>query len=94
MMKTMTGIAFALAVLSASPASAQAFQGNWWDAYHSFSQPDSAYDAYASYPVHRRHSPRRSWDVYNTNGRYAGSDPDPNVRDMIARDPEDEGRPF
>jgi hypothetical protein len=46
------------------------------------------------YPVHRRHSPRRSWDVYNSNGRYAGSDPDPNVRDMIARDPEDEGRPF
>jgi hypothetical protein len=33
-----------------------------------------------------RHSPHRSWDVYNTNGRYVGSDPDPNVREMIARD--------
>ena len=50
MMKTMTGIAFALAVLSASPASAQAFQGNWWDAYHSFGHPDDAYNAYAAYP--------------------------------------------
>ena len=33
-----------------------------------------------------KHSPHRSWDVYNTNGRYVGSDPDPNVREMIARD--------
>jgi hypothetical protein len=90
-MKTITGIAFALATLSASPAFA-AGQGNWWDAYpwsarqsHDYSGPRGAFAA------DPRYLPRRSWDVYDTNGRYLGSDPDPNVRDMIARDPEDEG---
>ena len=94
MMKTMTGIAFALAVLSASPASAQAFQGNWWDAYHSFGHQNDAYNAYAAYPEARRQAPRRAYNAHSTNGRYVGSDPDPNVRDMIARDPEDEGSPW
>jgi hypothetical protein len=99
--KAITGIAFA-ATLLASPAFAQAFQGNTWDAYRPFSQQDAyrpfsqQYDAYHSYaqeyPRARRHSPRRSWDAYNTQGRYVGSDPDPNVRQMIQRDPENEGQ--
>jgi hypothetical protein len=98
--KAVAGITFALATMLASPAFAQSNQGNWWDAYHSFDQQSDAYDSYAQQyegPRRRvrggrRHSPHRSWDVYNTQGRYEGSDPDPNVRDMIARDPEDEGR--
>jgi hypothetical protein len=90
-MKTITGIAFALATLMASPAFAQSNHGNWWDAYHSFAQETPNRALRAPVRPDRRVLPRRSWDVYDTNGRYIGSDPDPNVREMIARDPEDEG---
>lgn len=31
-------------------------------------------------------SPNPQWDVYRTDGRYAGSDPDPHVRAMMFRD--------
>jgi hypothetical protein len=34
----------------------------------------------------KRHSFHRAWDVYDTRGWYLGSDPDPTVRAMIARD--------
>jgi hypothetical protein len=95
MMKATMGITFALAVMAVSPASAQAFQGNWWDGYRPYAQQDG-YRAYAQQHgrqrVIRRHSPHRSWDAYSSRGHYVGSDPDPNVRDMIARDPEDEGQ--
>jgi hypothetical protein len=90
-MKTMTGIAFALATLLASPAFAQSNQGNWWDAYNSFAQETPNRALRTPVRPERRILPRRSWDAYDTNGRYVGTDPDPNVRDMIARDPEDEG---
>jgi len=33
-----------------------------------------------------QHSSHRAWDVYDTRGWYLGSDPDPTVRAMIARD--------
>jgi hypothetical protein len=92
MTKALTGIAFALATLAASPALAQSNQGNWWDAYHSYAQEYQGAGPQRAVRNAPRHSPRRSWDVYNTNGRYVGSDPDPNVREMIARDPEDEGQ--
>jgi hypothetical protein len=57
-------------------------------------QNDAPYDAYAkAYGPqeetirHRaEHRPHRSCDVYSTNNRFVGRDPDPNVRDMIARD--------
>lgn len=39
------------------------------------------------YQDSRRRSPNASYDVYDTIGRYIGSDPDPNVRDQLARDP-------
>lgn len=84
-MKTMTGLALALATLLASPAYAQSNQGNWWDAYHSYAQQYQEGPQRFS-PEIRRQSLHQSWDVYNTNGRYVGSDPDPNVRDMLARD--------
>jgi len=42
---------------------------------------------YASGAMYRRaHSPNPRWDVYWANGRYAGSDPDPLIRDMLRRD--------
>jgi hypothetical protein len=73
--KVITGVALALATVLASPAFAQSARVN--DGYRAYAQSEFA-------PA--RHSPRRSWDVYNTNGRYVGTDPDPNVRAMIARD--------
>src|SRR5262245_32839960 len=41
---------------------------------------------YYFYPP-RAHSPNPAWDVYDTRGWYVGSDPDPRVRDQLARDP-------
>jgi hypothetical protein len=42
---------------------------------------------YAYGPGYRRpHSPNPAWDVYFTDGKYAGSDPDPLIRDMLRRD--------
>jgi len=34
----------------------------------------------------RRHSPNPAWDVHFTDGTYAGSDPDPFIRQMLQRD--------
>jgi hypothetical protein len=33
-----------------------------------------------------RHSSNRAFDVYDTSGRYIGSDPDPFIRSQLARD--------
>ncbi len=90
--KETTGIAFVLATLLASPAFAQSNQGSQWDAYHSYAQEYQGAGPQRIIRNAPRHSPHRSRGVYNNNGRYVGSDPDPNVRDMIARDPEDEGQ--
>jgi hypothetical protein len=79
--KVIAGVALALATVLASPAFAQTRVATPWDAYHAYAQSPRA-----AFTNGYRHSPHRSWDVYNTNGRYVGSDPDPNVRDMIARD--------
>ena len=80
-MKVITGVALALATVMSSSAFAQTTRVTPWDAYQAYGQAE-----YAPQANQPRHSPRRSWDVYNTNGRYVGSDPDPNVREMIARD--------
>ena len=32
------------------------------------------------------HSPNPAWDVYDTDGAYIGSDPDPFIRNELARD--------
>jgi len=49
--------------------------------------PDQAY-AYTrviqTYP--RAHSPNPAFDVYNAEGRYVGSDPDPRVRSVMRND--------
>ena len=50
---------------------------------------NDAYRAFASSPqaVHtKQHSTNPGFDVYNTRGRYVGSDPDPTVRAQLGRD--------
>ena len=34
-----------------------------------------------------RHGPNGGWNVYDTRGHYLGTDPDPFIRNSIARDP-------
>ena len=56
-------------------------------AQHGRAQLKRAKLGYAYGGMYRRaHSPNPAWDVYWTNGKYAGSDPDPLVRDMLRRD--------
>jgi len=51
-----------------------------------------AWDAYAATPAgslpatKKQHSTNPAWDVYDTRGTYVGSDPDPFIRDSLARD--------
>jgi hypothetical protein len=47
-----------------------------------------AWSARAMVPSNQvRHSSNRAFDVYDTSGRYIGSDPDPFIRSQLARDP-------
>jgi len=80
-MKVLVALA-ALATLIASPACAQ----TPWQGYR------SSYGAYAQAPsqVFARPyvvTPRRPFAVYSTPNNYVGYDPDPSVRDQLARDP-------
>jgi hypothetical protein len=77
-MKVITGVALALATVLASPAMAQSARVN---AYQAYGQAD-----YGRPDATNWQTTPRSWNVYNTNNRFVGADPDPNVRDMIARD--------
>ena len=44
--------------------------------------------AYSMIPWRQfRHSSNPAYDVYDTSGRYIGSDPDPFIRGQLARDP-------
>jgi hypothetical protein len=94
-MRTTMGVAIALAAVLASPAFAQSTNGGHNDAFGS-----DAYGAYARevQPNERartqQHSPNPSWDVYNTEGRYVGSDPDPRVRDMLSNDANEESTDY
>ena len=50
---------------------------------------NDAYRAFASSPQAaqtQQHSTNPGYDVYNTRGRYVGSDPDPGVRAQLGRD--------
>jgi hypothetical protein len=57
-----------------------------YGAYASPYRPYSPSGGYYFSPP-RAHSPNPAWDVYDTRGWYVGSDPDPRVRDQLARDP-------
>ena len=84
--KLIAGVALGLATLLTAPAFAQSGRA--------VNQDGAAYDAYAQAygPAAEtiRHRAQQeahpNWDVYNTNGRWVGRDPDPNVREMIGRD--------
>lgn len=84
--KVITGVALALATVLASPAFAQSARAPQWNGYYAYGQQTEDYGRQQAATDGRRHSPHPFWDVYNSYGRYVGSDPDPNVRDMIARD--------
>ena len=54
-----------------------------------YADPLSAYGAASGAPAatrHRPYSPNPAWDVYNSQGHYVGSDPDPLIRDELQRD--------
>ena len=42
--------------------------------------------SYVYAPYRRPRSPNPAWDVYFTDGTYAGSDPDPIIRLMLQKD--------
>jgi hypothetical protein len=55
---------------------------------HHRSTFDSAATARAMATLNQvRHSTNRTFDVYDTSGRYIGSDPDPFIRSQLLRDP-------
>jgi hypothetical protein len=81
-------LAAGLAAVMASPALAQ--NGNHRQVRNPYAASNS-YGAYAAAPygTYRpaRPSARGSYSVYDIRGHRIGSDPDPTVRDQIARDP-------
>lgn len=82
--RTMTGVVLTAVTLLASPAFAQSHVTTQRDAYRAYAQSRVAPPRVA--PRVYRHAPPPSVDAYDTYGRYVGSDPDPNVRQMIQRD--------
>jgi hypothetical protein len=85
--------ALAVIVSAGAPATAQVYNDNWsWN--------DPARGAFAQAPLTvqqrrnlararsdgRVHSPNPAYDVYDTDGTYLGSDPDPFIRNDLARD--------
>jgi len=89
--------AVAFAALLASPALAQQPYGPYLrygpgyqaygyaiGPYQSYGYEGPAFEAYGFVPG-RSLDPR--FDVYDTRGRYVGSDPDPRIRNDLARDP-------
>src|SRR5215467_12610333 len=85
----------AFAALLASPALAQnygPYQG-YGPAYQAYGYQVGPYQSYgyAGPAFNAFGLPGRSFDwrndVYNTRGRYVGSDPDPRIRNDLARDP-------
>ena len=72
--------ALALAVVASSPAWAQSNSKNRQ------SRDWQRSESYYSRSDRRPHSSNPQWDVYRTDGTYAGSDPDPHVRMNLFRD--------
>jgi len=95
-MKAFLAIAtLAVVASTGSPATAQVYSDRWDDqALAAFAQaPLTAQQrrnlARAQRPDGRIHSPNPSYDVYDTQGNYVGSDPDPFIRNDLARNPPD-----
>lgn len=95
-MKTLLATAALVVVVSSgSPATAQVYYGDRWDrqALGAFAQAPLAVQrrnfARVQNPDGRIHSPNPAFDVYDTSGVYISSDPDPFIRNELARDPPD-----
>ena len=83
LMKIMIAI-LTFAALLTSPALAQYQYGAWRSPYYgAYAQQVGPYANYSPYYQFRR----TPYDVYDTSGHYVGSDPDPRIRSMLARDP-------
>jgi hypothetical protein len=87
---TTVSLAAGLAAIMASSALAQ--NGT----YRQSRDPYAASNPFAAYAAPynngrsyraQRPSARSSYDVYDIRGHYVGSDPDPTIRDQLARDP-------
>jgi hypothetical protein len=65
----------------ASPAVAQTIN------HHPTRYPPGGPNTYIYPPDNHAHSSNTANDVYDTRGRYVGSDPDPFIRDSLARSP-------
>ena len=97
-MKTLLATAALVAIVSTgSPATAQVY-GDRWDnqALGAFAQAPLAvqqrrYLARQQVWDGRIHSPNPAYDVYDTSGQYISSDPDPFIRNELARDPPGRG---
>ena len=84
--KAMMGAVVALTAILASPA----FAGPADSTRNNSHNSPGAYGAYARQTVpyaRREHSAHPNWDVYDDRGHYVGTDPDPFIRDQLARDP-------
>ena len=86
----------ALATLIASPALAQNYQygpsayqayGQYQGPGAAYAQPYATYGGYGAYGSYGRVVRPYGDSVYDTRGVYVGSDPDPRVRNQLARDP-------
>jgi hypothetical protein len=93
--------AFAVIVSAGTPASAQVYGDNWNrndPALRTFAQAQGPLTvqqrrnlARIQTPDGRFHSPNPAYDVYDNQGRYVGTDPDPFIRNDLARDPPGRG---
>jgi hypothetical protein len=98
-MKTLLATTALVALVSiGSPASAQYYDARWDSpAFGAYAQqrPLTAQQrrnlARAQSMDGRVHSPNPAFDVYDTNGNYIGSDPDPFIRNELARVPPNRG---
>ncbi len=90
--------ALVVAVSTASPASAQVYYADRWDNRALGAYAQAPLTAQQRRNVLRRpimsldgriHSPNPAFDVYDTQDRYVGSDPDPFIRNDLARNPPD-----
>lgn len=83
--KTMLFATVALAAAVASPALAQTTD---WTQQRRFQNPYADAFGYSNgVRANGQRAINRPNDVYDTRGQYVGSDPDPTVRDQLARDP-------
>ncbi len=80
-MKTHVLIALAIVTMATTPVFAQTSRSHAPKSQSAYASANAF--AYAKSGVR---AVNRSHDVFDTRGRFVGSDPDPNVRNMLAHD--------